>query len=69
LFVKGPIASGASYIQLGTSPFRELQKVTATPTDPVDTASSKFADLLGFAIYSAKPSTTGPISRSLGNLA
>jgi MarR family transcriptional regulator, organic hydroperoxide resistance regulator len=55
LFVKGPIASGASYIQLGTSPFRELQKVTTTPTDPVDTASSKFADLLGFAIYSANP--------------
>jgi hypothetical protein len=45
LFVKGPIASGASYIQLGPSPFRELQKVTTTPTDPVDTASSKFADL------------------------
>jgi hypothetical protein len=25
LFVKGPIASGASYIQICPSPFRELQ--------------------------------------------
>jgi hypothetical protein len=51
VFVKDPIASGASYIQLCPSPFRELQKVTMTPTDPVDTANSKFADFLCFAIY------------------
>jgi hypothetical protein len=30
-----------------------------TPTDPVDTASSKFADFLCFAIYSANPLRQG----------
>jgi hypothetical protein len=59
VFVKGPIASGAAYIQLCPSPFRELQKVTMTPTDPVDMASSKFADFLCFAIYSASPLRQG----------
>ena len=30
-----------------------------TPTDPVDTASSKFSDFLCFAIYSASPLRQG----------